>query len=64
MAQLIAGKIEAPEQLRQLTVLVTETACIGVTHPGDLETVRRDLLDQVGRGERPPGIFGRSGAAG
>jgi choline kinase len=64
IAQIIDGRLDAPEALRRLTVLVTESRCIGVTHPSDLETVRQDLLDQIARSERQPGIFGRSDAAG
>ncbi len=62
------GEVLLPEQVGRLiaeprgghrfAVLPTEGRCVGVTHPGDLELVQRDVADQIERGERPPTLWG------
>jgi hypothetical protein len=43
------------------TVLGADGRCIGVTHPDDLSLVQADLNRQVGRGERPAGLWASVG---
>ena len=62
VAAVLRGELAAPEKLREVRVIVTESRCVGVTHPGDLDVVRADLAAQVERGERQPGLFGRGGS--
>jgi choline kinase len=59
VAGVLRGELDAPDELRQVTVIVTESRCVGVTHPGDLKAVRADLTAQVERGERRSGLFQR-----
>ncbi len=40
-------------------VIISESRCVGVTHPGDLDVVQRDIREQIARGERPAHIFAR-----
>jgi CTP:molybdopterin cytidylyltransferase MocA len=61
VAAVLRGELAAPEELRAVRVIVTESRCVGVTHPGDLDAVRADLATQIQRGERQPGLFGRGG---
>lgn len=41
-------------------VLHAPGRCIGVTHPGDVDLVRAELAREVGRGDRPAGLFDAS----
>jgi hypothetical protein len=40
------------------TVLATDSPCVGVTHPDDLTIVKRDVAEQIARGERAATVFG------
>jgi choline kinase len=59
---LLRGELEAPEEAKSVHVIVTETRCVGVTHPDDLEAVRADLIDQVATGARSETIFAQEDA--
>jgi len=61
---MLQGEFDAPDRARKVHVLVTETRCVGVTHPDDLDAVRADLIQQVADGSRPKAIFGREVAEG
>ena len=58
VGQVINGHFELPDSCRDFEVLATDSRCIGVTHPGDLDVVRADLTQQIERGGRPAGLFG------
>ncbi|MEI8403921.1 MAG: NTP transferase domain-containing protein [Actinomycetes bacterium] len=49
--------VESP-RMAEFHVLATESRCVGVTHPGDLEVVQRDIRSQIERGERSAAPFG------
>ncbi|MGH9007334.1 MAG: sugar phosphate nucleotidyltransferase [Acidimicrobiales bacterium] len=53
LPELVASLIATHDRPRPFAVLATDSRCVGVTHPDDLELVRRDIADQVERGERP-----------
>jgi hypothetical protein len=53
LPELVATLIAAHDPPRPFQVLATDSRCVGVTHPDDLELVQRDIADQVERGERP-----------
>jgi choline kinase len=52
----IVGHCVSTGQL-QVDVIVSESRCVGVTHPGDLDVVQRDIREQIERGDRPATIF-------
>lgn len=60
IGRVVNGSLPAREDLRIIDVLATESRCIGVTHPGDLEVVRAELIELVAHGRRAPGLFARS----
>lgn len=41
----------------EIDVIISESRCVGVTHPGDLDVVQRDIREQIARGERPAHTF-------
>lgn len=45
------------ESLRDVTVLATESRCVGVTHPGDLVIVQGELQVLIASGARPARCF-------
>ena len=47
-----------PAHLARFHVLATDSRCVGVTHPGDLEVVQADIRSQIERGERSATPFG------
>lgn len=53
VGDLVAGRGPLDPGAGRFRVLPTESRCIGVTHPDDLELVQRELADEVARGERP-----------
>ena len=57
VGRVVNGTLNAAPALRQIDVLPTESRCIGVTHPGDLEVVRAELLELVAQGRRPQALF-------
>ncbi len=55
---LIEGKFElSDEALRDVRVLATESRCVGVTHPGDLEIVQEEIAKLITSGLRPATCF-------
>ena len=54
---LVAGASADDDPATTFSVLAAEGRCIGVTHPDDLALVQADLAHQVGRGERPAGLW-------
>jgi hypothetical protein len=55
---MIEGKFLLKEHsLRDVRVLATESRCLGVTHPGDLVIVQRELEQLISSGARPAGCF-------
>ncbi len=48
----------SPSSLGTFGVLATDSICVGVTHPGDLEVVQADIRSQIERGERSETPFG------
>ncbi len=57
VGRVVAGSLDAPNGLRRVEVIPTESRCIGVTHPGDLDVVRSELIELVAQGRRAPGLF-------
>jgi CTP:molybdopterin cytidylyltransferase MocA len=57
VGRVVDGSLDAPDELRHVEVLACEDRCIGVTHPGDLEVVRAEILELVAAGRRPPRLF-------
>jgi hypothetical protein len=57
VGRVVNGALDAAPALRRIDVIPTESRCIGVTHPGDLEVVRAELLELVAQGRRPQGLF-------
>ncbi len=58
VSQLVDGDLPVDvKSLRKFTVTVTTSRCIGITHPGDLDVVRAELVREVERGERPQELF-------
>lgn len=53
LPELVATLIAEQSRPCPFAVLATDSRCVGVTHPDDLELVQRDIADQVERGERP-----------
>ena len=61
VGRIVAGELVVePASLAKVTVLATESRCVGVTHPGDLEVVQADIAGQVKAGERPAHPFDAS----
>jgi hypothetical protein len=60
LPELVGRLIAEPGGTHRFAVLPTDGRCVGVTHPGDLELVQRDVAEQVERGERPPTLWGGS----
>ena len=59
IGQMVSGDVTvASDHLAQIAVLPTTSACVGVTHPGDLEVVQADIRAQIERGERSATPFG------
>jgi len=57
VGRVLSGDLHAADELKEVEAMVTDSRCIGITHPGDLEVVRNDLRQQIERGERASGIF-------
>lgn len=53
VGDLLAGRGPVGFNDSRFRVLVTESRCIGVTHPGDLNLVQDELAREVANGERP-----------
>jgi CTP:molybdopterin cytidylyltransferase MocA len=54
---LLHGRLAGGSDLtRQFKVLPTESRSVGVTHPGDLEIVKADVVRQIKAGERPESL--------
>jgi molybdopterin-guanine dinucleotide biosynthesis protein A len=51
----------AADPARRVRVLPTDDACIGVTHPSDLELVQAELAHQVASGRRPAALWSEVG---
>jgi len=62
VGQMLHGAFDVPDEARTVRVIVTETRCVGVTHPDDLDAVRADLIQQVADGLRPQALFGQEAA--
>jgi hypothetical protein len=59
VGRMVAGELEvSPSDLATISVLPTDSICVGVTHPGDLEVVQADIRAQIERGERSAAPFG------
>jgi MobA-like NTP transferase domain len=55
---MIEGKFDLSDQaLRDVRVLATESRCVGVTHPGDLEIVQEEISKLIRSGLRPATCF-------
>lgn len=54
----VVGSMVASGDGAAVQVLVTDSACVGVTHPGDLAAVQAELARQVARGTRPDRLWG------
>ena len=53
VGRIVAGELSVdPSSLARFSVLPTDSLCVGVTHPGDLEVVQADIRSQIERGER------------
>jgi CTP:molybdopterin cytidylyltransferase MocA len=63
VGSMLREELSVSDAVRDVSVIVTEQRCVGITHPGDLEVVRADLAAQIERGERPRALFGRGAAA-
>jgi len=58
IGRVVSGDLAVGDQaLRDITVLATDSRCVGVTHPGDLSVVQSDIAKQIERGERPTRPF-------
>lgn len=58
IGRMVAGNLSVePPDLARITVLATDSRCVGVTHPGDLAVVQADILGQIAAGERPAHPF-------
>jgi NDP-sugar pyrophosphorylase family protein len=57
LPELIGSVVHGGGELSRIAVLETTSRCLGVTHPDDLELVRRELRGQIERGERPAEAF-------
>ncbi len=53
LPELVGQLVGRPEGAVRFEVLRTDSRCVGVTHPGDLDLVRADVAGQIARGERP-----------
>ena len=59
VGRIVSGDlVVAPIGLARISVLPTDSICVGVTHPGDLEVVQADIRGQIERGERSAAPFG------
>ena len=59
VGRIVSGELPAaPSSLSTVEVLPTDSVCVGVTHPGDLEVVQADIRAQIERGDRPALPFG------
>ncbi|MHB1710254.1 MAG: NTP transferase domain-containing protein [Acidimicrobiales bacterium] len=54
----VVGSMVASGDGDPVRVLTTDSACVGVTHPGDLTAVQAELARQVARGTRPDRLWG------
>lgn len=57
LPELVADLVGGPGERHTFAVIPTESRCVGVTHPGDLELVQRDVRAQIERGERPAALW-------
>jgi NDP-sugar pyrophosphorylase family protein len=58
VADMVAGKYEAAfPGTRDVLVSVTESPCVGVTHPDDLVLVQKKIREQIADGHRQEAIF-------
>jgi hypothetical protein len=58
LPELVANLVARGADGARFKVLPTESRCVGVTHPGDLELVQDDVRGQIERGERPAALWG------
>ena len=60
VGRIISGEFTVgSEELTRIRVLPTDSRCVGVTHPGDLEVVQADIAAQIEGGQRPVRTFGQ-----
>jgi hypothetical protein len=57
LPELVGALIAAPERGQCFQVLATQSRCVGVTHPDDLELVQHDVAAQISRDERPAALW-------
>ena len=53
LPELVGQVIRGSEPTCRFKVLPTDSRCVGVTHPDDLELVQAHVAEQISRGERP-----------
>jgi hypothetical protein len=58
LPELVASVVARGSAGARFRMLPTDSQCVGVTHPGDLELVQDDVRRQVDRGERPATLWG------